>query len=127
MVDDDEANIFKRRVKNKIESTKGEDHVSYGYNLHKAKEFIEKTMGKLPKGMEVKICDSDGLKQSLITFSCNHSKSGRWANPVFLHQDGETFRQELYAAAMFYKKMAESDPVNAPSYGLNGLRIDYNG
>lgn len=74
------------------------EHTDYAWNLQTAKNFIAKVEPKLPKGMMLRVADSDGLKQSLMWISWTPPREthvGTWANPIFLHQCRFAFGKEL--------------------------------
>ena len=79
------------------QSDKG-PHPDYAHNLHVGLNFMDKVRNVLPPGMRTYICSSHGLKDSMFMVSFDPPKewpAGRYATPLFLHQDKQTFERKI--------------------------------
>lgn len=64
-------------------------HIDFPANLAYARKFCETCMPRLKMGMRAKVCDSQDLKNALLTISWRpppDAKRGNYADSIFLHQ-----------------------------------------
>ena len=86
------------------------DHPHLQMNRDYAEAFIGNCEGKLPNGMNVKICDTDGLKQCLLSVSWHppkHILRGVSSTPISLIQTHDTFKQALRVCFNEYHQTAK--------------------
>lgn len=86
------------------------EHRDYGYNLDKARNFMDKMDGKLPPGMGLRIGDSQWLPEALFWVSWTPPRNapvGNWANSIFFHQAHSTFGKELERVFNDYVRRVE--------------------
>ena len=96
------------------EGSKG-PHKDYDSNLSNARLFCSRVQKSLLNGMNVKICNSEGLINSLLMISFmppRKAKMGNYATPIFLHDAHSVVNKKIEIIFNIYLNTAKI--VNKP-------------
>lgn len=112
---------------NDQKSYKSGPHPDYSKNLDKAHRFCQlHPNSKSP--VQVKICDSEALKNALVMISWNpgnSEKMGSFATPISLHQSIQDFNTKIENIFNVYvKKSGEHEKLNPKQPDMiEGIKI----